>query len=196
MVHRGAALALAAIALIAAPVGAVQSVTIQSQGGGFQPATVNADLGELVDWDNDDGIDHTTSQRRTLALWSHRMDPGDSFQFTMRQAGTFHYLCTIHPDMTGKVRVPMTSSLDTVGVGEKVLFRVATSTAPSGFRYEIARRRSGGAWKAWKSITSKTTSWRPKADAVGAWEFRARTVRISNEGRSSWSPVLDLDVVS
>jgi plastocyanin len=194
--RHAAALTLAAIVLATAPVAAVTSVTIQSQAGGFQPASVNAVLGEVVDWDNNDGEDHTTSQRRTLALWSRRMDPGDSFQFTMRQAGTFPYLCTIHPDMTGKVRVPMTASLDTVGVGEKVVFRVATSTAPSGFRYEIARRRSGGAWKAWKSITSKTTSWRPKANAVGGWDFRARTVRISNGGKSAWSPVLDLDVVS
>ena len=96
--------------------------------------------------------------------------------------------------MTGKVRVPMTASLDNVSVGEKVVFRVAASTAPSGFRYQVARRRPGGTWKVWKSITSKTTSWRPKGNATGAWEFRARTVRISNGGKSAWSPVLDLDV--
>ena len=43
MFRHAAALALAAVVLATAPVAAVKSVTIQSQAGGFQPATVNAD---------------------------------------------------------------------------------------------------------------------------------------------------------
>ena len=76
MFRHAAALALAAVVLATAPVAAVKSVTIQSQAGGFQPATVNAVLGEVVDWDNDDDEAHTTSGRRSLALWSRHLSPG------------------------------------------------------------------------------------------------------------------------
>jgi hypothetical protein len=169
-------------------------VTIHSQAGGFQPAAMSIDLGEVVRWDNQDDIAHTTSGRRTLALWNRRLSAGDSASVTFRQAGTFPYLCKIHPDMTGKVRVPMTANDGSVDRGEKVVLRVATTGAPSGFRYEIGRRRVGGPWKRWRTITAKTTSWTPKSKAAGDWEFRARTVRISNGSKSSWSPVLDLHV--
>jgi plastocyanin len=196
MIRRAAALALTAVALATAPVGAIENVTIFSQAGGFQPATVKATLGEVVDWDNEDDIDHTTSQRRPLALWSRRMDPDESFEFAMLRAGTFPYLCMIHPDMTGRVRVPMTAAPDNVAVGGQVVLRVAHQTAQSGFRYKIVRRRPGGTWKVWRTITSKTTSWKPKANAAGEWEFRAKTIRISNGGTSAWSPAIDLHVES
>jgi plastocyanin len=180
---------------MAAPVGAVEGVTINSQVGGFQPRTVSAALGETVSWDNQDDIKHTTSGRRTLALWSRSLSPGGSADVAFRQAGTFPYLCTIHPDMTGKVRVPMTANHGSVAVGDKIVLRVATTSAPSGFRYQISRRRAGGAWAVWKTSTAKTTSWRPTGNVAGTWEFRAKTIRISNGGKSANSPVLTIAVV-
>jgi heme/copper-type cytochrome/quinol oxidase subunit 2 len=40
---------------------------------------------------------------------SDLLSPGQSYSFTFNQAGTFHYHCKIHPEMTGTVTVTDTA---------------------------------------------------------------------------------------
>ncbi len=69
----------------------------------FQPADVEVAVGTTVRWANDeDAVAHTT----TGDGWdSGTLEPGESFEFTFSEAGTFDYVCTIHPSMQGTVTV-------------------------------------------------------------------------------------------
>lgn len=98
--------------------------------------------------------------------------------------------------MTGRVQVKMGFNGDVVEVGkETIVLRLATKAAPNGFRYRIQRRRAGAKWAAWRTVTTRTTSWKPKARAIGDWEFRSLTERTSNGARSGWSPIQGFSVV-
>jgi plastocyanin len=94
-----AALALAAAAVLAA--GAPHEVTIA--GLKFAPAQLMVHRGDTVTWKNTDVVPHTATAQGKFD--SGRIAPGQSYSRTMNQAGEFDYICTVHPDMHGKVIV-------------------------------------------------------------------------------------------
>ena len=71
----------------------------------FGPSTLAVSVGETVTWtNNEDGIGHTTTSDD--GVWqSGTLNPGDTFEFTFTEAGTFTYFCSIHPSMTATVTV-------------------------------------------------------------------------------------------
>jgi plastocyanin len=190
MTRRGALLAVVATLAVGgvAAGGSIATVTINDTASGFQPAAVTLRVGEVVRWENDDSVAHRTRGKRAGGTWNFLLAPGGSRQRSFHHVGRFPYLCTIHPSMKGVVRVPISMDSSTF-VGQPTILRVASVSAPSGFRYRIQRKRPGGTWKLWRVTTAKTTSWTPKAGAVGEWRFRARTQRISTGAVSGWSPV-------
>ena len=70
-----------------------------------QDLVVNA--GTSVTWVNRDSASHTSTATASSALrWnSRRLRTGESFTFTFNEPGTYRYLCSIHPRMTGTVTV-------------------------------------------------------------------------------------------
>lgn len=83
-----------------APVTAGNSVTIKDFT--FSPQTLTVKAGTTVTWTNDDSAPHTIS---SATFESSQLLPGQSFQYTFDQAGTYDYICGIHPSMTGQVVV-------------------------------------------------------------------------------------------
>ena len=87
----------------------------------FQPAQIVVAQGDTVTWTvaQSIGEPHTVTSKKTdtlaqgAAFDSSTTDPGLSklkdngatFQFTFKDAGTFDYMCTVHPEMTGQVLV-------------------------------------------------------------------------------------------
>jgi plastocyanin len=70
----------------------------------FLPARVVVSRGTRVIWTNRDSDPHTIAGKR--AHWSSQaLDTGQSFATVTKRAGTFAYLCTIHPFMHGTVVV-------------------------------------------------------------------------------------------
>ncbi|HEX5951042.1 MAG TPA: plastocyanin/azurin family copper-binding protein, partial [Actinomycetota bacterium] len=70
----------------------------------FRPRRVEVSRGTRVRWTNRGDLSHTTTSR-TDAWDSGTLAPGDSFGRVFRSRGTFRYICSIHPDMRGKVIV-------------------------------------------------------------------------------------------
>lgn len=70
----------------------------------FSPGNVTIAAGGSVTWVNDDDRDHTVTAT-SGGFDSGTMAPGASWSRTFPAAGTFPYLCAIHPDMTGTVTV-------------------------------------------------------------------------------------------
>jgi plastocyanin len=85
----------------AAPVGA-NAVTIQ--GFAFSPATITVKVGTTVTWTNRDQDAHTVTASKG-PFKSKTLNTGDTYSYTFTTAGSFDYLCAIHPFMTAKVVV-------------------------------------------------------------------------------------------
>ncbi len=70
----------------------------------FSPATLTITAGDTVTWTNNDQVVHTATST-TGAFDSGDLDQGESFSFTFTNPGTYDYLCTPHPTMTGQIVV-------------------------------------------------------------------------------------------
>jgi plastocyanin len=96
---------LAAVAALAAPSlahAATKGVNIYASG--FSPATVTVTEGDTVTWVNRDTANHQVlgSKGEFVSAILHR---GNSFSFTFRAAGTYHYLDELHPKLKGTIVV-------------------------------------------------------------------------------------------
>ena len=69
----------------------------------FQPAQLTVKVGTTVTWKNRDDIPHTIVSAGKFR--SKTLDTDDSFSFTFTAAGDYKYFCSLHPHMTGMIKV-------------------------------------------------------------------------------------------
>jgi len=86
--------------------GATPSETIQVSARDFMftPASITVKAGTTVTWVNLDDEPHTVFSDAGL-FRSSALDTQERFSFKFDKAGTYRYLCTIHPRMLGTVVV-------------------------------------------------------------------------------------------
>ena len=193
MIRRLALLSAAAV-LLASTSASAAGPTVGIVNYAFQGSPTTAALGKSVSWHNTTSTTlHTSTGDKNLKLWSFHVPTMATRSRTFRQAGTYTYHCNIHTFMHGTVRVPMEGDTN-LSTGDDGTLRVAIVSAPAGFRYLIQRSDHGGSFKAWRTITSPTTTW--KATQLGDVRFRAGLQRISNSARSGWSPAISVTVSS
>ncbi len=82
-----------------APPGAVRMLDFA-----FAPATLRVDAGSVVTWVNDGVAPHTVTAR-SGAFDSRIVSPGGRYAHVFTVPGTYMYLCSLHPDMTGTILV-------------------------------------------------------------------------------------------
>lgn len=70
----------------------------------FNPATLTVPVGATVTWTNQDQEPHTIAAKDG-AFHSPGMDTNATYSFTFTTAGSYDYICSIHPFMTGTVVV-------------------------------------------------------------------------------------------
>lgn len=84
----------------------VATNTVAIQNFAFSPISITVKAGASVTWTNKDSIAHTVTETDSQAgPSSGDVAPGASYSFTFKTAGTYHYHCAIHPEMTGTVVV-------------------------------------------------------------------------------------------
>lgn len=72
----------------------------------FSPATLTVPVGTTVSWTNRDETIHTVvAQDAGHSFKSGGLDTDDKFSFTFDKPGSYVYICTVHPYMTGKIVV-------------------------------------------------------------------------------------------
>jgi len=69
----------------------------------FEPAKLTVKVGTTVTWKNRDDIPHTVVSAGKFR--SKAMDTDDSYSFTFTAAGDYTYFCSLHPHMTGTIKV-------------------------------------------------------------------------------------------
>ena len=76
------------------------------EGFKFQPATIQAKVGETLTWTQKDGSPHTvTSTSGPESFDSGKLGKGQMFSYTFSKPGTYQYKCSIHPSMEGTIIV-------------------------------------------------------------------------------------------
>jgi plastocyanin len=96
-----AALTAGALASQGAP---AADTKVQIDQYAFLPQRITVKAGTTVTWTNDDDDSHTVASSGKL-FKSKALDTGDKFSFTFTTPGTYAYICSVHPYMTGAVVV-------------------------------------------------------------------------------------------
>jgi plastocyanin len=82
------------------------AVAVTIHGYRFTPSPLTVHVGDTVTWTNQDTAPHdVTSTAGPQALQSPTLHTGESWHYTFTAAGTYSYICSIHPDMTASLTV-------------------------------------------------------------------------------------------
>jgi len=100
---RSLGIAIAAAMILHANVARAEDTKVMIDNFTFAPAQLTVKIGTTVTWTNRDDIPHTVVSAGKFR--SKAMDTDGSFSFTFTDAGEYKYFCSLHPHMTGTVRV-------------------------------------------------------------------------------------------
>ncbi len=89
---------------VTAPAAPVNGDQVNIDNFAFVPATLTVRAGSTVTWTNHDEEPHTVAASNG-SFHSPGMGTGGTFSHTFATAGTFDYVCSIHPMMHGTVVV-------------------------------------------------------------------------------------------
>jgi plastocyanin len=97
---RAAILALALALSVSPAFAATVEVTIDKLV--FSPASVQAKVGDTIEWTNKDVIAHTATVK---GGWDVMIPAKSKGKVTLKAAGAVDYFCRFHPNMKGHVEV-------------------------------------------------------------------------------------------
>jgi plastocyanin len=83
-------------------------VTVTIRAFKFEPATVTVNVGDTVEWKNDDIVPHTATadgEAQKPVFDSGTIQTGATWRYLARNKGTYNYICTLHPNMKGELIV-------------------------------------------------------------------------------------------
>ncbi len=92
-----------ATALLPAGAARADDIPVHIDNFMFEPAQLTVKVGQTVTWTNRDDIPHTVVCAGKFR--SKTMDTDGTFSFTFTSAGEYKYFCSLHPHMTGAVKV-------------------------------------------------------------------------------------------
>ena len=71
----------------------------------FKPGDVKVKAGDTVSWTNEDSAGHDVTGDSFKSGDTGGLGQGDSFEHTFEEAGSFSYVCSVHPNMKGTITV-------------------------------------------------------------------------------------------
>jgi plastocyanin len=100
---RSLGLAVAATILLGIASAQAEELKVTIDNFTFTPAELKVKVGDTVTWTNHDDIPHTAVSAGKFR--SKTMDTDGTFSFTFTNAGDYKYFCSLHPHMTGMIKV-------------------------------------------------------------------------------------------
>jgi hypothetical protein len=162
----------------------------------YRPAIATVGQGQSVTFTNFGQVVHDAADDTGLDLFATEIvaPPDTATIDPLPGAGRYAYVCTFHPEMTGRLDVPVVLSRATVPAGSVVTVRWAAIRAPDGLRFDVQRRRPGTTrFEPWRTgASAAATRWWPSVR--GTWTIRARVRDIETGATSAWSPPATLRV--
>jgi len=103
----GIALLSVAAGAFAQQMAATNKTEISIENFSFTPSTLTVGVGTEVTWVNNDEEPHNIVNvgQPTRVFRSGGLDGGEKYSFIFDKPGTYEYICSIHPHMSGKVVV-------------------------------------------------------------------------------------------
>jgi plastocyanin len=98
------ALPIVVLLAVAVPTVLAASRGVSIRDFAFSPRTVEIRIGDRVTWTNRDTVEHTATARNG-SFDTGLLGEGESRSIRFTVAGTYRYICTPHPNMTGTVVV-------------------------------------------------------------------------------------------
>ena len=187
---------VAGLLLALAPMtAAAATVTVKMGLNDFDPVAKTVARGTTVKWSNKGGfLEHNV--QATAPRWYFYstknkdlgdIEPGETYSFTLRAAGRFAYVCSIHTGMDGSITVPITVSKLTGPVRFRVTVASASSRSP--WTNEVQVRKPGASgWTRIARTTGTSVTFTPKKR--GTYTFRSRVTNTSTGADSGWSPAV------
>lgn len=86
------------------PIEPAWEATVSIRDFSFAPVAMTVAPGTTVHWKNLDGEPHTVRSVDS-GFRSGPLDQNDSFTYKFDKPGTYRYVCSIHPQMTGTIIV-------------------------------------------------------------------------------------------
>lgn len=180
-------LAVALVGLALAGEARAETADVAMQGFAFQPATIEVRAGDSVRWTNQDNAQHSAAAQD--GSWNTgTFGRGSTGSRVFSTEGTFAYYCTVHPSMTGTVRViaaavntPPTITMHEPKHGAVVsggVLITGVAADADGDKLTVTVRVDGGTYQV-ASITD------------GAWTFSWNTRLLTNGDHSITARVTD-----
>jgi len=110
----------------------------------FEPATVTVAVGDTVTWTHRGNRPHDVTADGGAFSSPRRMSNGQSFTYTATTAGTFSYICTIHPNQMRATLVVQAAGAGGVGMPRTGAGGLAGDTLAVDIRCW-----SASAWRCW-----------------------------------------------
>lgn len=86
----------------------VRAVSTKTVSNSFTPDNIIIKRGDTVKWLNNDSVAHLLASMPLIGeggLFSPKVEPGESWQYTFNKPGEYYYICFIHRIMYGKITV-------------------------------------------------------------------------------------------
>lgn len=175
---------------------AAASATVSAKDDVFQPRKVAVSQGGVVAWTFDGTHDHTVTDGSGLGLFdSGTRPPSSAFTLEVPWAGTYRYVCTIHPAMKGQITVAPTA--DPTSGHETTVFELlyATTGTPLGTTFDVQIKRPGSnAWVTWRfGQVVGSVNFTPDA-GTGTYSFRVRLESSVTGAVTTYSPSVSITV--
>jgi plastocyanin len=91
-------------AFVAGAVAAPEAAEVKIENLAFSPVELTVPVGTTVTWVNKDEVPHNVVDKYKT-FRSKLFETDGSFSFTFANAGTYDYVCGVHPQMIGKIIV-------------------------------------------------------------------------------------------
>jgi streptogramin lyase len=159
---------------------------------GFVGGTLSASQGRLVLWSFMGSSAQNVTDSTGMGLFaSANRSPVNYYYFVSNAAGTYPYVDTLHPAVTGTISVPMTAAPGPTAGTYTLTW--ASAAAPANFVFDVQMKAPGAT--TWTPLVSGTTAtaqaFTPSAGS-GNYQFQARLRSTANSHTSGWSPTLAL----
>jgi plastocyanin len=169
-------------------------IHVNSGDNWFNPNVVLVARGGTVTWDFVGKTHHTATDTTGMELYDSGSLSTGSYSYTFTAAGTYGFYCILHPEMGGRIHVPMRAK-PSKGLRSTVFgLTWAAATAPDGYAYDVQVKRPGGTYQLWQDgVTATGGSF--KADVGrGVYRFQARLRQLSSSEVSLWSDTVSISV--
>jgi hypothetical protein len=156
---------------------------------GFSVPNGFPEQGRDVTWLFQGRSAHTVTDSSGLELFdSGRKSAGASWSFTFDGAANYSYACTIHPELTAEINVPIVATPPEGGLGTRFTVTWSAERPPSGYVFDVEIRRPGSDhWEPWlEGVTSTKANF--EADSGrGTYGFRSRLENPRLDAATNWS---------